>query len=71
MDRIGMWLDDKTLKNLKSISRKLVSLGKPSLSEEEILAVKKIEHGRYLPSHVMRHFLANGLPPTIHSNRSV
>lgn len=71
MDRIDIWLDDKTLQNLKSILRKLASPGDLSLSEEELLAVTKIKHGRYLPPHLIKHFLANGLPPTIHSNRSV
>ncbi len=69
MDRIDMWLDDKTLQNLKSILRKLASPGDLSLSEEELLAVTKIKQGRYLPPHLMRHFLANGLPPDIRSTK--
>ena len=64
MDRIDIWLDDKTLENLKSISKKLASPGDLSLSEEEFLVVTKIKHERHLPSHVIKHFLANGLPPS-------
>jgi hypothetical protein len=65
MDRFDMWLDDKTLKNLKSISKKLASPGELSLSEEELLAVTKIKQRKYVPAHVMKRFLANGLTPNI------
>ena len=65
MDRIDTWLDDKTLKNLKSISRKLTSPGDQALSEEEFLAVTRIKQGKSLPSHLIKHFLANGLPPDL------
>lgn len=59
---IEMWLDEKTLTTLKSISKKLVSPAEHlSLSQEEFLVVQKIRHGRYLPHHVIKHFLANGV----------
>jgi len=65
MNRMEIWLDDQTLKHLKSISRKLALPGKLTLSEEEVLAVTKIKQRKSLPSYVIKHFLANGLAPDI------
>ncbi len=65
MERIEMWLDEETLKHLKNISRKLASPDNQTLSEEEILAMKKINHYRDFPPHVLKYFLAQGLTPEI------
>jgi hypothetical protein len=65
MDRSEIWLDEKTLNNLKSISRKLVSPENLSLSEEEVLTVTQIRQHKDLPPHIIKHFLAKGLTPDI------
>lgn len=67
---VDMWLDEKTLQTLKSISKKLVSPGEHLLlSQEEVLVVQKIRQGRSLPAHVLRHFLANGVCPEMYPRR--
>lgn len=64
---VDMWLDEKTLQTLKSLSKKLVSPGEHlSLSQEEALVVQKIRQDRYLPYHLVKHFLANGVGPEMY-----
>ena len=70
MNRMVIWLDDQTLRHLKSISRKFTLPGKLALSEEEVLAVTKIKQGKSLPSHVMKRFLANGVVSDVQLNKS-
>ena len=63
MDTRNVWLDDETLRNLKSLSRKLASPGEHVLlTPEEVHVVQKIQHGKILPSYLFTHFLPNGLP---------
>jgi hypothetical protein len=61
MDTRNIWLDDETLRNLKSLSKKLVSPNEHVLlTPEEVHVVQKIQHGRILPSYLFTHFLPNG-----------
>ena len=63
MDTRNIWLDDDTLRNLKSLSKKLASPGDHVLlTPEEVNVVQKIQHGKILPSYLFTHFLPNGLP---------
>ena len=63
MDTRDVWLNDETLRHLKSLSKKLASPDEHVvLTSEEVDMMQKIRHGRALPAHVVKHFLANGLP---------
>jgi len=63
MDTRRVWLDDETLQNLKSLSKKLASPNDHLLlTPEEVRVVQKIQHGKVLPSYLFTHFLPNGLP---------
>lgn len=70
MDTRNIWLDDATLRNLKSLSKKLVS---PSehvlLTPEEVHVVQKIQHGKILPAYLLTHFLPNGLSQRAHTGQ--
>ena len=58
-----MWLNDETLQHLKSLSKKLVSSDKKVLlTQEEMCVVQKIRNEQAFPDHLVKHFLANGLP---------
>jgi hypothetical protein len=56
-----MWLDDKTLEHLKSISRKLVSAEHLSLNQEELCILKKLSRNRCVSYYVMKYFLPREL----------
>jgi hypothetical protein len=63
MDTRNLWLDDDTLRNLKSLSKKLVSpKDHVLLTPEEVCVVQKIQQGKILPAYLYTHFLPNGLP---------
>jgi hypothetical protein len=63
MNTDEMWLDDRTLRHLKSLSKKLVSPDeRVVLTQEEVGVVQKIRNEQALPGHIIKHFLANGLP---------
>jgi len=65
MDRIDKWLDDETVKALKSVSKKLMPSEDMSLTREETLAVMKITEHKHIPKHVIQHFLAKAQTPDI------
>ena len=63
MNTDEMWLDDRTLRHLKSLSKKLVSSDeRVVLTQEEVGVVQKIRKEQVLPAHIVKHFLANSLP---------